>query len=1215
MALAFCALAIVSCKKELNDDPAKEGTTIFSATSEMFISDSKTAITDDGVCWVKDDAVSIFWGTDGKATGYATESGKTSRIQAENVGEADVYYAFYPASDNVSFSEGAVTFTVPTEATGAFADANMTYAATTKEDKAFAFKNLTGLVHFSVSSEAVTKVVFKATAPVAGTVSASFDDAGNIVLGTASNTSETITIPVGESREAYFSVLAGAALENGFVATCYNADGAPVSVANGTSAMTVARAQLWDLGTIDAHAITNYFVTPAGAGKKTGKNWDNALDVESFKEMLTSPVDDAEAAAVQAVLLDGVTFHIAAGDYILADSEVGCCKVDFTANGANVKVNLIGGYPAGLTGKTTDGRDPESNVTAFSGEGKWGILTLGNYCEFSFSGITFKNAHSNNQGYKAFSIATDSSVEGATCAIATFMGCSFIDNIEQNTSPSGMGAVVNRASATFNNCVFSGNKSRNGSALIMSNGAIVSAKECDFLNNDSYNTSGAVQNGGGTLNMEGCRFTGNTASKDYSNIGYGGAFHSNGEGAVSTLKDCLFKNNNGFKGGAISMQKATLTLEDCIFSENISSAAASEAQDYKPKDDNRGGGAIFVDNAAADLTVRGCTFTENTATNTLGGAIFVNASKEVKLFGSTFTSNSALYFGGAVFHKSGKLTVAKNGDTGCTFSQNYTVNEASGDSHGGAVYLSDKTTATVDGASFTGNYTPTAANYGGSGGGLYLAGVTSVEVTGCTFSGNVARNGGGLFCQLSGSSACNITDCDFTENRLESANTRRGAGAGISYGTAVFTRCNFTDNYSNGGSGAFHVNNANAHAKFVGCTFSRNTSDGNGGVAVVEDGTVEVDGCTFTENSSNNGGCFRVEPKTADKTTVTFKNSTFSKCKAGNTGAGLALVGSVAYKADVDNCSFNECEAYYAGAAIHIGNNSGLVANIKNSTIYKNKATRTDNNAYPATRNEGAKANFDNCVFDSNYGVKEDKARGIAFSGANNSKTTFNKCKFIGNNNGNRGVIFLDGNALTYFNDCLFYNNNVKQAWGNCFHIGATNGVLMNGCTFYNNPGQYDINGDGYFLIANSTVVSKATGTAFRQGAADKKVLVVNNIFDCKSAAKTFDLKTAMKNDGYNIMNNNVEGSGYTTNTSDYKGAVPGASYDDTAGKYLWNGPAGIPGFTMATATVVKNAIKNDFNVTVCGVSNVGNDFCTWVESVGGFRSSTNWWPGAYQAQ
>ena len=62
-----------------------------------------------------------------------------------------------------------------------------------------------------------------------------------------------------------------------------------------------------------------------------------------------------------------------------------------------------------------------------------------------------------------------------------------------------------------------------------------------------------------------------------------------------------------------------------------------------------------------------------------------------------------------------------------------------------------------------------------------------------------------------------------------------------------------------------------------------------------------------------------------------------------------------------------------------------------------------------------------------------------------------------------------------------------------------------------------------------------------------------------------------------------------------------------------------LSGFTPATAALVESAIKS-CSVSIAGVTHVGNDFYSWLQSIGalgkdgrGNARSGSWWPGAYQ--
>ena len=108
-------------------------------------------------------------------------------------------------------------------------------------------------------------------------------------------------------------------------------------------------------------------------------------------------------------------------------------------------------------------------------------------------------------------------------------------------------------------------------------------------------------------------FDGLTFQNGFSAKDNGGALVFNGTGVTGKILDCSFIGNkvtdgtNGtqyLSGGAIHVFEAKVTVENSSFSKNY----------------GRNGGSLFTNNAKAELTVKGCTFTEDYALNT-GGSI------------------------------------------------------------------------------------------------------------------------------------------------------------------------------------------------------------------------------------------------------------------------------------------------------------------------------------------------------------------------------------------------------------------------------------------------------------------------------------------------------------------------------------------------------------------------------------------------------------------
>ena len=152
-----------------------------------------------------------------------------------------------------------------------------------------------------------------------------------------------------------------------------------------------------------------------------------------------------------------------------------------------------------------------------------------------------------------------------------------------------------------------------------------------------------------------------------------------------------------------------------------------------------GGGGLYAGSGTSGATLTDCTFTNNRANNTSGGAYF---GETATLTGCTFTNNTVSGSGGgAYFGETATLT-------GCTF----TNNMASGGGSGGGADFDG--TATLTGCTFTNN----TVGSSGSGGGADFDGTATL--TGCTFTGNEGGYGGGANFR----GVATLTGCTFTGN-------------------------------------------------------------------------------------------------------------------------------------------------------------------------------------------------------------------------------------------------------------------------------------------------------------------------------------------------------------------------------------------------------------------------------------------------------------------
>jgi uncharacterized repeat protein (TIGR01451 family) len=157
-----------------------------------------------------------------------------------------------------------------------------------------------------------------------------------------------------------------------------------------------------------------------------------------------------------------------------------------------------------------------------------------------------------------------------------------------------------------------------------------------FTNATGYR-GGAIYNHGDTT-VENCTFTNNTATNQDDMIGGSGGAICNfaDEGNVtSTVSNCIFNFNNGYRGSAImnyciNDDYVISTITNCIFTNNTAGFS----------------GTVYniADNGTVICTVNNCTFTNNTATGN-GGAIAnycrYSGSINATVTNSTFNRNHA----------------------------------------------------------------------------------------------------------------------------------------------------------------------------------------------------------------------------------------------------------------------------------------------------------------------------------------------------------------------------------------------------------------------------------------------------------------------------------------------------------------------------------------------------------------------------------------------
>lgn len=331
-----------------------------------------------------------------------------------------------------------------------------------------------------------------------------------------------------------------------------------------------------------------------------------------------------------------------------------------------------------------------------------------------------------------------------------------------NLDKRGCGGAVFYASYNIgnvlSNCVFRGNVSRSGGALI--NGYAV---DCLFTNNTarSYMGGAAIStdmldclcidnvatNAGGALWWPGSLLLNSSFINNRASILAGAVVGQSG----MVVSNCLFRGNqvvgNGGSGGAANLRQNARFI-DCRFENNSS---------------QKDGGAIVCNASGADPVNGGkgsrfdhCVFVGNHSL-TNGGAISEDLGTTdgaLLITDCVFSNNQATVNGGAVF--GGMIS-------NCTFVGNVCDPSGSGNSAGAAVYARARLESGIYGSSFVSNHFGKAT---GTDWGAAVYGATSNLVKQCLFHGNYVTNkvASAILAGVGATARLRVEGCSFSAN-------------------------------------------------------------------------------------------------------------------------------------------------------------------------------------------------------------------------------------------------------------------------------------------------------------------------------------------------------------------------------------------------------------------------------------------------------------------
>ena len=232
---------------------------------------------------------------------------------------------------------------------------------------------------------------------------------------------------------------------------------------------------------------------------------------------------------------------------------------------------------------------------------------------------------------------------------------------------------------------------------------------------------------------------------------------------------------------------------------------------------------------------------------------------------------------------------------------------------------------------------------------------------------------------------------------------------------------------------------------------------------------------------------------------------------------------------------------------------------------------------------------LNNCVIKNFNRGSDGGTDGGAAVKVSKGRVLLNDVEMVNNKATGRGgaITTTAANSFLFMNNCLLHENYAPTAWGTAIHAG--NGyVCMNNVTVLGTTAtggnSITVNGDAYFMLANTTIVGNSGNPngVFRAG--KNASLVVNSLF-AKGAGNRTIYAGNITSGGYNVYQAADAGWGAVATDTDYSSqTLPAATLTD--GVYQWTVTATIDEF--ATKQAVIDAVKS-FDTTV------GQQFIDWV--------------------
>lgn len=466
---------------------------------------------------------------------------------------------------------------------------------------------------------------------------------------------------------------------------------------------------------------------------------------------------------------------------------------------------------------------------------------------------------------------------------------------------------------------------------------------------------------------------------------------------------------------------------------------------------------LILPTKADDISIIGQTINDNIGAAN-GAGVAVNAAGDtLTITNSTFTNNSGGYSGG--IYNSGNLVISDGTeDSHTTFEGNYNSQTWAG---GGAIYsyASGTNIQIGDYTSFIDNHSDmSGVNGGQAGGALYIGNATHLTIGDyVNFSDNSANNGNLSF---GGAMYIENSQTQIGNNLNVESNSSNSSGGGISIcniggaTASIGDNANFKDNTSLSGSGgaissdstnmqignnavfeenkaannggAIAVSSNNNESFTIGnnAQFINNTAGNNGG-AIYNDGSITINGATFTGNSALKGGAlYNTENGTSNLTNVIF-NAGNGSVKNDIFNAGSIITsGNNTFASDITNTG----TINFGGTNTISSSISGNGSIINNGEIVNNSSISTK-----ILNNNSQVTGFGNLIIQeggTNSGSIEQAIINITANQYTNDETITATDTFT--NSGN-----ISGNGTINITDLNGNSNNSGQIEQNTINISG----------------------------------------------------------------------------------------------------------------------------------------------------------------------------------